>query len=232
MEIIEAIRNRRSIRSYKSDPVPRKVLEEILDTCRWTTSASNTQPWEFAILGGKKMEELKARLVEKIKMSWDSSTLTFADINPDVPRPEAGWPEPYLHRVLELRGRIDSYQFPAGTEQLDERRAGYMLHGGRLYDAPNAIILYTESSMCPMALFDTGAIAQAICLAALNYGLGTCIMGMVVTWPDILRELLDIPDSALIVMGIAIGYPDNEARVNNFVRTREPLDTFTHWYGV
>jgi nitroreductase len=35
MEIIEAIRTRRSIRSYKPDPVPRKVFEELLDACRW-----------------------------------------------------------------------------------------------------------------------------------------------------------------------------------------------------
>ena len=59
-------------------------------------------------------------------------------------------------------------------------------------------------------------------------------------WPDDiseittqhLRELLEILDSKLIVLGIAIGYPDTEAPVNTFERTREPLGTFTHWHGL
>ena len=73
--------------------------------------------------------------------------------------------------------------------------------------------------------------AQTIALAAPDYGLGTCLMFMTVYWPDILRELLGIPESKLIVLGIAIGYPDAEALVNNFPRHRESLDAFTHWHG-
>ena len=57
MEVIETIRNRRCIRSFKPDPIPRKVLEKILEDCRWAPSASNTQPWEFAVLGGKMLDE-------------------------------------------------------------------------------------------------------------------------------------------------------------------------------
>ena len=50
-------------------------------------------------------------------------------------------------------------------------------------------------------------------------------------WPDILRELLAIPESKLIALGIAIGYPDFDARVNNIARTREPLESLARWYG-
>ena len=67
MEVIEAIRNRRSIRGFKPDPVPRKVLEELLETCRWAPSPRNMQTWELAILGGKVMAEVKARLEEKVR---------------------------------------------------------------------------------------------------------------------------------------------------------------------
>jgi len=74
--------------------------------------------------------------------------------------------------------------------------------------------------------------AQTIALAALAYDLGTCLMTTPVAWPEILRELLGIPESKLIALAIAIGYPDGEAKVNTFERTREPLETFTHGYGV
>ena len=77
MEIIEIIRRRRSIRSFKSDPIPKEVLAELLEACRWAPSASNTQPWEFAILGGKVIQAAKDRLVQKVKTEWDSRPTQF-----------------------------------------------------------------------------------------------------------------------------------------------------------
>ena len=230
MEIIEAIRSRRSIRSFKPTPVPKKVLEEVLDASRWAPSGSNTQPWEFAVLGGKVMEEVNARLIQKVKMEWDTDRLTFKNFTPDIPFPE--FPEPYRQRAINVRNRIDSYQFPPGTPGLDEKRNAYLLYGGRFYGAPNAIIVYTERSICPKAILDIGLLAQTIALAALAYDLGTCLMTTPVAWPEILRELLGIPESKLIALAIAIGYPETEAKVNNFERPREPLGVLTHWHGV
>lgn len=230
MEVIEAIRSRRSIRSFKPDPVPREVLEDLLEACRWAPNSSNTQPWEFAVLGGKVAEEAKDRLVDKVKTEWDSSRGTYRSINPDIPFPDL--PEPYLHRAMTLRAHIDNHQFPPGTEDLDKARRAYLLYGSRFYGAPNAIILYTEKSICPKAFLDIGIMAQTIALAALHYGLGTCLTSMVVFWPDIFRDLLGIPESKLIALAIAIGYPDSQALVNTFKRTREPLNTFTNWHGI
>ncbi|MDD4876096.1 MAG: nitroreductase family protein [Dehalococcoidales bacterium] len=43
MDLIEAICNKRSVRSFKTNPVPKNVLENILDICAWTASAGNVQ---------------------------------------------------------------------------------------------------------------------------------------------------------------------------------------------
>ncbi|MBW2341758.1 MAG: nitroreductase [Deltaproteobacteria bacterium] len=222
MDIIEAIVNRSSIRGFKSDPIPRNVLEELLQTCLWAPSTWNMQPWEFAVLGGEVMEEVKARLEKKTRMG--------ADIDPDIPEPELF--NPYLQRQIDLMTSIDTHQFPPGTSMVDKKRAEYLLKGSRFYDAPNAIIIYTEKALCPSAIFDAGIITQTIALAALAYGLGTCIMARVLFWPDILKKLLRIPESKLIVIGIAIGYPDPQALVNSVSRAREPLDTFARWHGI
>jgi nitroreductase len=221
MDIREAIVNRSSIRGFKPNPIPRNVLEELLQTCLWAPSTWNMQPWEFAVLGGKIMEKVKAHLEEKTRMG--------ADIDPDIPEPELF--NPYLQRQTDLMASIDTHQFPPGTDMLQEKRAAYLLKGARFHDAPNGIILYTEKALSPSVIFDIGIMTQTIALAALDYGLGTCIMARVLFWPDILRELLGIPESKLIVMGIAIGYPDPHAPVNLVPRTREPLETFTHWHG-
>ena len=230
MNILEAIRGRRSIRSFKTTPVPKKILEEVLDSSRWAPSGSNTQPWEFAVLGGKVMEEVNALLAQKVKTEWDPDRLTFKTFTPDIPFPE--FPEPYRQRAIHARNRIDSHQFPPGTPGIDARRAAYLLYGARFYGAPNAIIVCTERSICPKAILDIGLVAQTIALAALAYDLGTCLMTTPVAWPEIVRGPLGIPETKLIALAIAIGYPETEAKVNNFERTREPLEALTRWCGI
>jgi nitroreductase len=222
MEIIEAIHNRRSIRGYKSDPVPKTVLKELLEACLWAPSSRNQQSWETAVLGGQTMERAKTLLSEKIR--------TEASENADLPPAELTGP--YLRRATELRDSIDTHQFPPGTDNLEEKRAQYWLRGGTFWDAPNAIILYTEKALGPKAIFDGGIMAQTIALAALHYGLGTCILIRPVNWPDMLRELLGISESKLILVAIAIGYPDPEVLANTYERHRDPLNDFVHWHGL
>ena len=50
MELLEAVMNRRSVRKYKEDSVPREVLEQLLETACWAPSAENLQPWYFVAL--------------------------------------------------------------------------------------------------------------------------------------------------------------------------------------
>jgi nitroreductase len=59
LDFYEVIRTRRSIRSYKSDPIPEGVLMRILDAARIAPSGSNRQPWKFIVV---KDEALKKRL--------------------------------------------------------------------------------------------------------------------------------------------------------------------------
>ena len=77
MDIIQAIRTRRSIRSFRPDPVPKEILIEILETCLWAPSSSNTQTWEFAVLGGKVLDELNDLVVEKVKTEWRWAVTAF-----------------------------------------------------------------------------------------------------------------------------------------------------------
>jgi nitroreductase len=59
MELSEAIRGRRSVRRFRPDPVPRKVLEGILESAIWAPSAMNRQEWYFVVVQGQKVEEMK-----------------------------------------------------------------------------------------------------------------------------------------------------------------------------
>ena len=228
MEVIEAIRNRRSIRSFRPEPVPRQVLEDLLDACRWAPSGGNVQPWYFAVLGGEVMDKVKARLEETGRASWDGTV--FTDMNPDFRR-RGAYPESLMSRVEAQRERMNSYVFSSEGEDLEQKRNEFMFKMLRFFDAPNAIIIYTDDES-PTAMGDIGIVSQTICLAALAHGLGTCIMGYTVMWPDIYRELLGIPKGKPIATSIAIGYPDADASINTFPRFREPLDVLIDWHGV
>ena len=183
MEIIEAIRTRRSIRSFRPDPVPKKVLEEILDACRWAPSGGNAQPWHFAVLGGEVMDKVKARLSENVETYWDG--ITFTKVNPDLPR-TVPYPEELTSRTQELRAQRIAYIYPPGTEDMEKKEEEYRARGQRFFDAPNAIIIYCDDAS-PTVMGAVGIVSQTICLATLAYGLGTCIMGWPIIWPDIYR---------------------------------------------
>ncbi len=55
MDAIDALKGRRSIRSYEDKPVPREMLEEIVDAARLAPTANNFQPWEFIVVTERDM---------------------------------------------------------------------------------------------------------------------------------------------------------------------------------
>ncbi len=61
MNVLEAIKGRRSIRAFASQDVPAEIVEKIVDAARWAPSAGNIQPWEFIIV---RKPEIKRRLAE------------------------------------------------------------------------------------------------------------------------------------------------------------------------
>jgi len=61
MEILEALKTRRSIRRYHKDPIPQAMLVKILEAGRWAPSASNSQPWDFIVITEPELKRQVAR---------------------------------------------------------------------------------------------------------------------------------------------------------------------------
>ena len=225
MDIVEAVNKRKSIRSYKSDPVPKEVLQELMELALRAPSWANTQPWEFAIVSGTKLEEIRQGFIQRGE----------TEQSPDLARPR-GFPEPYNSRRRTL-SRRDADVMKLGQKDEDGDR-WRRLRGSRLYDAPCVIIIYTDRSLYQQEdnlnvwpVFDCGLIAENIMLLAVKFGLGTLPAIQIVKYPDVLRSVLGIPDSKLIVLGIGIGYPDWDYPLNQAYSQREPLDNVARWYG-
>lgn len=64
LEVLEAIRTRRSIRKYKTDPIDDKTLETVLEAARWAPSWANTQCWRFIVV---RDGDIKSRLANTLR---------------------------------------------------------------------------------------------------------------------------------------------------------------------
>jgi nitroreductase len=74
MDLMDAIRGRRSIRKYKPDPVSEEVLRTLLEAVRWSPSWANTQCWEVVVVRDPNMKSELANTLTKTNPSLSSMT--------------------------------------------------------------------------------------------------------------------------------------------------------------
>ena len=55
--LLELVKQRKSFRRFKTDPVPKETVEKILEVARFSPSAANSQPWEFIIVEDKESDQ-------------------------------------------------------------------------------------------------------------------------------------------------------------------------------
>jgi nitroreductase len=222
VNIIEAIRMRKSIRDFKPDPVSKTILSQILEIASRAPSAENSQPWEFTIIAGNVLNNIRKANIEKLKAG--------APPHPDLHT--QGWPPGSVYRRRQIEIAKQIFQLMKIPRNDKEKRDRWMERGFRYFNAPAVIIISVDQSLhYPRPLFDIGAVTQTICLAALSYGLGTCIANQGITYPEVLYKHAGIPKSKRTMISIAIGYPNLDSPANKVVSHREPIENITTWCG-
>jgi nitroreductase len=220
MELIEAIQQRRSIRAFMDKPVPKDVIREILSIACRAPSAMNTQPWEFIVLSGEKLNRLRAAIVEKLRSG--------APIVPD--HLVVGWLDKSVYKQRQIAVARQLFQAMDIARDDKEKRAWWLERGFRFFDAPAAIIIATDKALGEAGpLLDIGAAMQNICLAALQFNLGTCIEDQGVLYPEVFREHAGIAKEKRFIIAIALGYPDPDFPANQIRSEREPAENLTTW---
>lgn len=220
MDVIEAIRWRKSIRGYKPTPVAKGVLREILDIATRSPSSDNAQTWEITVVTGEVLDNIRQGNVEMLASGAVSNPEFALNKLEGV----------YRQRQVELA--VQLFQLMGIAREDRDKRAQWRQRGFRFFDAPTVIILSADSSLSESRiLLDAGVITQTICLTALNYGLGTCIGVQGIMYPEVVRKFIDIPESRRIIIGIAIGYPDWDFPANKLESKREPVENITTWCG-
>ncbi len=203
MNVIEAIRARKSIRAYKPDPIPKEVLREVLDAAIQAPSAMNTQPWGITVVTGEALDNLRRANVDAFR----SGVPTHPETS------HVGFDGVHRQRQVELA--IQIFKLMGIAREDKQKRAEWAQRSLRHFDAPAAIILTIDKALdnSAMSYMDIGAIMQTICLAALKYGLGTCIEDQGIMYPELVRKYTGIPESRRIMIAIAIVLTPGASRI-------------------
>ncbi len=219
MELLQALQTRRSIRAFKTDAVPKDLITRVLEAARWSPSWGNTQPWELVVVTGHKVKELTKEMVAAFEKRLPA--------NPDVAMP-ASFPDAYKERYMACAAGLFGQMGVARDDKA--RRMAHMVHMTGGFGAPAIIyVIFNADLGEPYTMFDLGAITHALCLAAHDLGLGTCIEAQLALYPDLIRRHLGLTSAHKIVVGLALGYPEEEAPANTFRTEREPLEKFVQW---
>ena len=214
MDYDEVILRRRSIRGYKPDPVPRRLIEEVLRLAMRAPSSFNSQPWNFYVITGAPLALIRSGNVER----------TLAG-DPDGREFRKGNPFDGVHRERQVT--VAKQLFGAmGIARDDEaRRHDWLLRGFRQFDAPVCIIVTYDRDRdgADDTPFDCGAVTTALVNAAWSRGLGCVINSQGIIQSPVVREHAGIPDDQVIMKAVAMGWPDESFPANAVVPDRRSI---------
>jgi nitroreductase len=214
MDVIDAINARRSVREYQAREVPRGDLEAILAAAGRAPSWANSQPWEVFVLQGEAVVKLHEGFAACREAGEKPQTQMAA--------PNA-WPAYCKAGTKALQAAQKEYCGDALGEFGPLNQRGF--------DAPVVIYPCMDKMLGHWAMYDIGAWAQTLMLAAQQYGLDTIAAYTLTLYPQVIHQVANIPDNLLVTIGIALGYADNEHGINKLVSPRRAADECVHWVG-
>ncbi len=222
MNVTDAVASRRSIRQFIDKPVPLDVLQRVLTKAQASPSGGDTQPWNAVILTGAPLADLTA----KIKAKATTAPLGEA--------PEyAIYPKDLEGRYEDQRRGVGKAMFAAlGLAREDGAgRIAQMMKNWDSFDAPVQLFTYTRKYMGPPQWSDMGMWLQTVMLLLREEGLDSCAQEIWAMYGTYMRELLDINDDHIFFCGMAIGYREQQAPINNFAVPRVDIGQAIRWDG-
>jgi len=214
MNITNIIKSRRSIRAFLDKPLDRDIISECLEAAIWAPSATNQQPWEFAVVTGDELtkisDDISANFAQK--MQGEKSF-------PEVPEENRIRQEEIFTAIAEASGKdgVDG--------------ATIFQNSLAFFHAPCAVFFLSYKDCDNQCLLSVAAAVENFLIAASSKGLGTCWLGIPLICADDIASALKLSAGKEIIAAVAVGYPDNTKNLNLFQRQRVPVEKLTKWYG-
>jgi len=144
------LRQRRSVRAFRPDPVPRALVEEILDIASRAPSGTNVQPWKIHVAAGEVRERLEREVLAHRETMPPDGQAEFARTSKRK--------EPYVSRMRKLgKDMYTLLGIPKGDQGANWRQWG---RNYQFFDAPVGLILTVDKDLDAMSFLDTGMFAR------------------------------------------------------------------------
>jgi nitroreductase len=207
---------RRSVRAYLPTPVADALLQEVLAHARLAPSGANLQPGTFVQVRGAVREALSADLVD----AWQHGRAEAEDYS--------YFPQPMPHTLRRRQVVAAQAMYGALGVTRDDRagRDAQFERNFQFFDAPVALVVTIAHNMGSGCYMDLGMTLYGLMLAAQAKGLSTCAIGAMASYPNLIRQHLALDATSHIVCGMALGYADPDAPVNQTHTTRCALDEY------
>jgi nitroreductase len=207
---------RASCRGFLATPVPRELIERILQAAQRTPSWNNVQPWEVIVTQPPATDRLREALGEPQQ---------------EAPGFEIPPPAEY-HGVYLERRRACGYGLYAavgvakGDREASARQASQNF---RLFGAPHVAIVTSDRKLGTYGVLDCGAWVNNFMLAAASHGVATIAQAALAQRSALLRRWFGMAEDRQVVCGISFGYADPDHPANRFRTTRAPLQDVVRW---
>lgn len=218
MTVSDAVERRASIRAFRAETISGEVVAELLQKAARAASGGNLQPWHVHALAGD-------ALVEFISL--------VRSRGPDpVPAyqiyPQNLW-EPYRTRRFTNGEQL----YDAMAIRRDDK-AGRLQHLSRnleFFGAPVGIFILIDRQLGLPQWADLGIYIQTLMLLAVEKGLDTCPQEFWSLYSKSTEEFLGAPEEQMLFCGIALGYRDETAQINQWRTERAPAEEWLKLHG-
>jgi nitroreductase len=217
MDLLESVRQRRSVRSFDGRPIEKSTLEKILMDAANAPSAINMQPWEIHLLSNDERERLSRKLLKSFK----ERQITCG------PGATGKIPELFIDRARIAAEGMTPLVEETGVDFKTFVNTGSL----KFYGAPTVMLVFIDKSFPCERMTDIGIFLGYFLLTAHAYGIGTCPVGLVTSYEDEIKDALNIPEAKKLVISVAMGYADPNSPINRFKSERAGLNESVRWIG-
>lgn len=210
MHVSEAVKGRKSIRSFLPKPVKNSIIKKLLQASSRSPSGGNLQPWKVFIINNKSMSRFLA-----FQSTWSKPEIPRYEIYPSKLK------EPYRSSRYELGEQM--YKL-LGIDREDKvGRLNQVMKNFEFFGAPAALFCFVDKQMGPPQWSDLGMFLQTFMLLAQEEGLDTCAQEAWSIKNDSVSAFVKADPDDVLFCGMCIGYKDIEDPINSLESERRAL---------
>ena len=213
MKVSEAVLSRKTTRAFLKKPVRNELIKSLLKKSSRAASGGNLQPWRVFVINNETMKSFL-----DFQKNWTDQEVPSYAVYPENLK------EPY--RSSRYKVGEDLYALLGISREDKEGRYKQLSKNFEFFGAPAAFFCFIDRQMGPPQWSDLGMFLQTFMLLAREEGLDTCPQEAWAMKPQSVSKFVEADEELMLFCGMAIGYKDEKAKINDLITEREPLDVW------